>query len=205
MYKKGNKRKNQAEQTRRHIYETAAKLFTEKSFEEVTVNDIVAASGTSVGAFYHHFKNKQGIMVVTYRTLDEQYREYYRDIICGPECAGKCSIEKIELFMRNTVELIADIGRDFLSVFYQYILKDSSVSNSMLDSGREFFSILREMIAEGKKLGEIPEEVDTEQTIRDLTIIARGCEVEWCISRGKVEIDSQSMSLTKKYLRGLTA
>lgn len=205
MYKKGNKRKNQAEQTRRHIYETAAKLFTEKSFEEVTVNDIVAASGTSVGAFYHHFKNKQGVMVVTYRTLDEQYREYYRDIICGPECAGKCSIEKIELFMRNTVELIADIGRDFLSVFYQYILKDSSVSNSMLDSGREFFSILREMIAEGKKLGEIPEEVDTEQTIRDLTIIARECEVEWCISRGKVEIDSQSMSLTKKYLRGLTA
>lgn len=156
MYKKGNKRKNQAEQTRRHIYETAAKLFTEKSFEEVTVNDIVAASGTSVGAFYHHFKNKQGVMVVTYRTLDEQYREYYRDIICGPECAGKCSIEKIELFMRNTVELIADIGRDFLSVFYQYILKDSSVSNSMLDSGREFFSILREMIAEGKNWERFP-------------------------------------------------
>lgn len=144
-------------------------------------------------------------MVVTYRTLDEQYREYYRDIICGPECAGKCSIEKIELFMRNTVELIADIGRDFLSVFYQYILKDGSVSDSMLDSGREFFSILREMIAEGKNRGEIPEKVDTEQTIRDLTIIARGCEVEWCISRGKVEIDSQSMSLIKKYLRGLTA
>lgn len=139
MYKKGNKRKNQAEQTRRHIYETAAKLFTEKSFEEVTVNDIVAASGTSVGAFYHHFKNKQGIMVVTYRTLDEQYREYYRDIICGPECAGKCSIEKIELFMCNTVELIADIGRDFLSVFISISLGTALSAILCLIPGESFF------------------------------------------------------------------
>ena len=169
-------------ETKELILKKALDMFAKSGYDSVSIRDIAKAVNIKESSIYYHFKNKQGIMVVTYRTLDEQYREYYRDIICGPECAGKCSIEKIELFMCNTVELIADIGRDFLSVFYQYILRDSSVSDSMLDSGREFFSILREMIAEGKKLGEIPEEVDTEQTIRDLTIIARGCEVEWCIS-----------------------
>lgn len=42
MYKKSNKRKLKGENTKQSIVDTALKLFSEKNFDTVTVEDIVA-------------------------------------------------------------------------------------------------------------------------------------------------------------------
>jgi AcrR family transcriptional regulator len=45
--------------TREHILKTAFVLFLQKSFKEVTMQEIVQKTGLSKGAFYHYFVSKE--------------------------------------------------------------------------------------------------------------------------------------------------
>lgn len=44
-----------------HILETAQKLFLQKGFKGVTMNELVEAAGLTKGAFYHYFKSKEQV------------------------------------------------------------------------------------------------------------------------------------------------
>ncbi|WP_211326577.1 FAD-dependent oxidoreductase [Paenibacillus flagellatus] len=47
---------------RDHVIETALGLFMEKGYENVSVDDIIAATHTSKGTFYHYFNSKDDIV-----------------------------------------------------------------------------------------------------------------------------------------------
>ncbi|NBB28808.1 TetR/AcrR family transcriptional regulator [Cellulophaga sp. BC115SP] len=47
--------------SREHILQTAFKLLLQKSYHEVTMQDIVQVSGMSKGAFYHYFNSKEAV------------------------------------------------------------------------------------------------------------------------------------------------
>ncbi len=44
------------------VIETALKLFTERGYENVSVDEIIAATNTSKGTFYHYFRGKEEIV-----------------------------------------------------------------------------------------------------------------------------------------------
>ena len=45
--------------TKAHILQTSFSLFLQKTFKEVTMNEILSASKLSKGAFYHYFTSKE--------------------------------------------------------------------------------------------------------------------------------------------------
>lgn len=45
-------------QTRARIVESARRLFNRHGFEQVTIDQVMAAAGLTRGAFYHHFRSK---------------------------------------------------------------------------------------------------------------------------------------------------
>ena len=47
---------------RTFVAETALRLFRERGYEHVSVDDIIAATGTSKGTFYHYFKSKDELL-----------------------------------------------------------------------------------------------------------------------------------------------
>ncbi len=49
--------------TREHILNITFKLFLQKSFKEVTLKEIVDATGLSKGAFYHYFTSKEQLFL----------------------------------------------------------------------------------------------------------------------------------------------
>lgn len=55
-------------QTKRDILNTALQCFMDKGVEQTTIADIRTASGISVGSIYHHFGNKDGIVVALFLT-----------------------------------------------------------------------------------------------------------------------------------------
>lgn len=208
MYKKHSKRKLQGEDTKKNIVNTALRLFSQKNFDEVTIENITAELGLSVGAFYHHFKSKQAVLEQTFMDFDVRYEEYYKSVILSSEMADKSTVEKLEYFMLATVEIISEIGVDFLSVFYRYAItgsENNSFVTSLLDFNRPFYKILREMITEGQSSGEINNDISVNQIIWDLTIIARGSEIEWCLINGSSDIRSLSRNMFHNYLKGIRA
>ncbi|HXJ83399.1 MAG TPA: TetR/AcrR family transcriptional regulator [Candidatus Methylomirabilis sp.] len=49
--------------TRERILQAALQVFAEKGYHRAAVDDIVRASGTSKGAVYHHFPNKEALFL----------------------------------------------------------------------------------------------------------------------------------------------
>jgi len=205
MYKKSNKRKLQAIKTRQEIHKSATKLFSERGFENVTVEEIASGAGVSIGAFYHHFRSKEEIFTIFYQTLDDKYLHYYEDVLCSPSSAGLSALEKLEDFMLYTIEISASQGVEYLRIFYPYMLRDAQLTESMISSERAIFIVMREIVEEGRKKGEFIKEIKSEQIISDLTIMARGCLVDWCMNKGKTGIRISSVNIFRYYLKGISS
>jgi AcrR family transcriptional regulator len=47
---------------RAELIECAQRLFLEKGYERTTINDVIAATALSKGAFYHHFRAKEDLL-----------------------------------------------------------------------------------------------------------------------------------------------
>ncbi|WP_299458880.1 TetR/AcrR family transcriptional regulator [uncultured Microscilla sp.] len=56
---------SKAEQTKTHILNTAFRLFLQKSYREVTMQELQENAQVSRGGLYHHFKNKEEIFLAT--------------------------------------------------------------------------------------------------------------------------------------------
>lgn len=53
---------SRSQQTQQALLDAAAELFAERGIEATTVADIARRAGCSVGAVYHHFRDKQAIL-----------------------------------------------------------------------------------------------------------------------------------------------
>ncbi len=204
MNKKITKRKIQAQKTKKSIYESASILFWEKGFDNVTVEEIATAAGVSVGAFYHHFKSKQEVMTVFYEKLDEKYEEYYEKIKISKEFEVISELSKLELFLVHVLSLIENQGIECLRIVYPYMLTNMDFGDSMIDKNRPYFRITKELTEKCKDKGEIDGNIDSDQVVSDITILCRGCAIDWCIQRGQKNILEISLSLLEKYLMGIS-
>jgi AcrR family transcriptional regulator len=51
--------------TREHLLGVGRRLFGERAFDEISIDDIAAAAGVSKGLLYHYFEGKRGLYVAT--------------------------------------------------------------------------------------------------------------------------------------------
>ncbi|MBI9050821.1 MAG: TetR/AcrR family transcriptional regulator [Anaerolineaceae bacterium] len=66
-----------SQETMQNILDAAALILERKNFEELTIAEIVHEAGTSVGAFYGRFKDKDALL----QALDERFfDEFEKDI-----------------------------------------------------------------------------------------------------------------------------
>ena len=66
-------RKRQSPKSR--IVKSAWNLFYKNGYEGTTINDIITASKTSKGTFYHYFKGKDALLNTLAYLLDDKYEE----------------------------------------------------------------------------------------------------------------------------------
>ena len=59
--------------TKSRIIKAAWNLFYKDGYDQTTVEDIIAASKTSKGTFYHYFKGKEALLNTLSSLLDEKY------------------------------------------------------------------------------------------------------------------------------------
>ena len=61
--------------TKGKIIEAAWDLFYRQGYDDTTVEEIIAASGTSRGSFYHYFSRKSDLLVGLLSLVDEALEE----------------------------------------------------------------------------------------------------------------------------------
>ena len=93
--------------TRDRILDGALDVFARKGYHRAIVDDIVRASGTSKGAVYHHFPNKEAVFLA----LVDDFSARLAAAVAGAVGARHGALEKVEGALTAALTTFADNER----------------------------------------------------------------------------------------------
>jgi len=96
-------RQARAQATLERFFEATVELLQARSFEEVTVADIVSRANASVGAFYKRFSSKQALLPVLLDWLHRQQFDAIESFIEDPEWEGVGLADRVDAFVGSLV------------------------------------------------------------------------------------------------------
>ena len=182
--------------TKSRIVTSAWKLFYEQGYDNTTIDDIVEASNTSKGSFYHYFKSKDDLPASLSYLFDEKYEELSASMPADMPPIDKLVYLNQELFLmiENTVSV------DILSRLFSSQLI-SGTERSLLDANRIYFKLLRQIAIEAKAQGDIREEFTVSDITRAYAMFERGLMYDWCLSNGNYSLTQYSKTLLPAFLK----
>ena len=181
--------------TKGRIISAAWKLFYENGYDATTIEDIIFASGTSRGSFYHYFEGKNALLGTLAYVFDEKY-EQLRDTL-DPEWNAA---DKLIFLNRELFTMIEEsISRDLLSGLLSTQLQAQGEKH-LLDRNRIYFRILREIITEGQKRKEIRTDWPASEIIKAYAMWERALMYDWCLSAGEYSLVAYAEKMTPMFL-----
>src|SRR3972149_6396102 len=88
---------------REKILEAALSVFAQKGYHRAIVDDIVRVSGTSKGAVYHHFPNKEALFLA----LVDEFASHLAAAAAEAIAAQHGALKKVEGALRAALETFA--------------------------------------------------------------------------------------------------
>ena len=172
-------KKKSSRNTKSKIVSAAWQLFYEQGYDDTTIDEIVEASGTSKGSFYHYFDGKDALLGTLSDLFDEKYEALKPQLTEEMTAMEKLLFLNAELFgmIENSVsmELLARLLSTQLV---------TSGEKHLLDHKRTYYRLLRSIIAEGQA----KEQLTTGQSINEMVNLYALCErafmYDWCLSGG---------------------
>lgn len=198
-----SKRKLQAIETKKKIFETARQLFLEHGSENVSVDAIVEAAGVSKGAFYVHFESKDALvadLVNEYTSLaDMDYKAFLTTL------SGSDSVFDILILLAEKISdfIAVKIGLDNMRVLYKAHLTKTINTTSAMSYNRELYKLFTEVLKRGVRQGELREDLPAESLSKHLILAIRGITYEWCIRYPDFNLKEQVLEHFKILLYGL--
>ena len=176
--------------TKSRIVKVAWNLFYKDGYDNTTVDDIIAASKTSKGTFYHYFKGKEALLNSLSYLFDEKYEELYNTIDHSLPSYDKLLLLNRELFCM--IEESVDIH--LLAYLYssQLITKDKK---SLSDKKRFYFKWITEIISDGLERGEFRNTSTAEELMDIYAMYERALLYDWALFKGSFSLSEYSNRL----------
>ena len=185
--------------TKKRLTRAAAELISSGGIQAVTVRNVVRRSGLSTGTFYHHFANKDDLLMYFVKTesfCDKKLKSPIKNI----------SDSIIELYM-CLIDRYKELGLDFMKCFYT--TDNKALCAYMGEETGEFLpdTVMFRCEEEIKKAiaaGILKPETDAHLISRDICTIVKGCVFEWCLSDGSTDLCKCMKRILKNYFTPLT-
>ncbi len=191
-------RKEQAQETKKHIYLTALKLFETKGFDQVTVDEIVQKSKSSKGAFYGHFSSKYDIFLEKFKEIDHFYEEFTTTLPANLSFKERV----ISLIDAQMKYLKDDLGMDLMRSVYKSGLIENE-ENFFTNSERELYKILHLFIQKAINDGELSVQINVQQTVIYISRCMRGSLYDWLVFGKDFNLLQESKGFIEIFLDGL--
>ena len=185
--------------TKGRIIESAWELFYEQGYEDTTIDDIVERSETSKGSFYHYFDGKDALLSSLSYLFDKKYEELLPELEPLSSCTEKLIFLNHELFLMIENRVPLDLLARLLST--QLI---TSGEKHLLDHDRTYYRLLRKIVIEGQRSGELREDLSVNEIVKGYSLFERAIMYDWCICNGEYSLYQYSGTLLPTFLRGFT-
>ena len=150
--------------TKQRILKTAERLVIDNGFAATSVDEVIAASQTSKGAFFHHFDSKLDLarsLVARYAAADiEQLKQAVAEAEATTDDPAERVIAFVRVFERAADELMsAQSGCLFVSLLTERQLVQSATSEHIREAitawRADFSAMLRQAAHQHKRLKHI--------------------------------------------------
>lgn len=176
--------------TKSKIVNAAWNLFYENGYENTTVDEIIARSGTSKGSFYHYFSSKDSLLSSLSYVFDEKYRELEPNLTKEQTCFEKLMYLNQEMFKMIENKVDINLLSGLLST--QLVTKGEK---NLLDYNRYYYKLIRKIVEEGQSRGEIKSETSTSEIVKLYAMCERALMYDWCICNGEYTLSHYAKSV----------
>ena len=186
------------------ITHESLKLFSTKGYLNTSISDIMLAADTSKGGFYNHFESKEDLFYEVLTIAQSIWREkvlYGLDKVDSP--TGK--IKKLLENYRDRY-LKDDFNFPGGCIFVTFSVElDDQKPHLMEEVAKGFIGLkrmLKNLLEEGKAIGELPDEVNTDRATEMIFSGMIGASVLFGVDKSPASLDRSINSLIL-YLDGL--
>ena len=177
------------------LIDTTVELIKKYGADTITVRSVCEEAGLSIGTFYHHFQNKDDLLMYFVReaSFDTFVLETPLEDVAGRIC---------ELYM-HLIDRYLTLGEEFMKSFYTTGNKALSAymgqENGCFADGTVMARCERELI-DARKQGFLKKDADPHLLSMDICTIVKGCVFEWALDDGRMDIAESLRRIVKAYL-----
>jgi TetR/AcrR family acrAB operon transcriptional repressor len=168
--------RQEAEETRRRILDAAVELFETRGFSATRIQDIADRTGLTRGAVYWHFKNKDELYLHIFRMFERNLDRLLEESGRLP----RSPLERLRWLISRMVSS-HDILVGFRQIRMAAMADFCRLQNSeMLKHHRawiaeKYLHIAEGFIVQGKKAGEIRQDVEPRMAVMAIAMFVGGC------------------------------
>ena len=187
--------KKNTRNTKGKIITAAWDLFYEQGYEDTTVEDIVFESETSKGSFYHYFDGKDALLGTLAYVFDEKYEQLMETMDPEMDAMEKLIYLNHELFAMIDGGVSIDLLARLLST--QLLTRGEK---HLLDRNRTYFKLLRQIISDGQKSGQLRGDKTVNEIVRAYALWERALLYDWCLAGGEYSLVAYTDGVTPMFL-----
>ena len=184
---------------RQTIMDAAWDLFYKKGYENTTINDIIRQAGTSKGGFYYYFRAKDELLNSLYSFFDQEYEKFYKTM--DKSLNSLIQLKQLGQYVSYFIE--GNVSPEFLCALYKSQLSNQTQEN-FLSTDRYYIKLVKKIITEGQKKGEIRDDIPVDKLAHDVLVIERGIFVDWCVQAGSFSLGyfgAQSFEFYSEFMK----
>jgi AcrR family transcriptional regulator len=161
-------RQARSRRTRSLLLDAAEAVISEKGVDDTGVADVAARAGCSVGAVYHHFRDKHALVYALIDRMGDEFRATMRDAVDPERWEGAAISEILEAYLQFSLE----VGRERPGMRRAQLvmaLRDPKVREHMSELRRELDqSLANLLIARREEVGHADPELATAFVLEQL-------------------------------------
>lgn len=201
--KKLDKRKAQGAETKKKLYEIAERLYSERNFADVNVEDITEEAGITKGAFYVHFESKDALIAALIADHAAKADADYKTFLESLPDDMPASLVLLALAERIADTLANKFGCKNMTKIYQMLLSGAAGTEAVKGYGRELYALVYNILEKGLRSGEFTSSLPLETISRHFVMAIRGVSYEWCVRYPDFDLRENTITHCKLLIEGI--
>ena len=199
------KTKEEAQETRSLILDTAEAVFGEKGVSRTTLNDIAKAANLTRGAIYWHFKNKADLFDAMLKRVTLPMDEFTGQPDSTSSCGNLLYIRERTMHVVRLMAGDPRTQRVFDIVMHKTELVDDMlpIRDQHLEARQGCLDDIGASLAAAQRAGELPPHINPTDAAIGLHALIDGLFANWVLNPKGFDLAQQAQSALDCYLRGL--
>ncbi len=141
-----SRRSRKKEQTRRGIFSAAMKLFADRDYDAVTIEDICERADVAKATFFLHFPNKAALLTEFNERMTANLQRRLEDVSGSAEDKLRFMVDALVDDWEENAEIMRKMVREFLN--------QPSLPEAATEANAGILDLITDIVREGQRVGE---------------------------------------------------